>query len=124
MPRVKGGKVTHRRHKEVLKQTKGYYGGRRRLIRTAKEATMRALRYAYVHRRTRKREFRHLWIARISAAARALGLTYRRLIEGLTKADVRLNRKQLAELAVNDPAAFAKVAELAAPAQGPTSPPA
>ena len=114
MSRVKSGKTRRRRHKAILKQTKGYYGGRRRLIRTATEALLRAQRYAYVHRRTRKREFRQLWIARINAAARALGLTYGRLMERLAKAGVRLDRKQLADLAANDGAAFAKIAALAA----------
>ena len=110
MPRVKGGKTTRRRHKAVLKQTKGQYGGRHRLVCTANEALMRSRRYAYIHRRTRKREFRQLWIARINAAARALGMTYGRLIEGLAKQGVRLDRKQLAELAVHDAAAFEKLA--------------
>jgi large subunit ribosomal protein L20 len=117
MPRVKGGPKTRRRRKKVLKQAKGYVGGRRRLFETAKETVLRAGAFAYRDRRQKKRRFRSLWIIRINAAARALGLSYSTLVNGLKKADVHLDRKILAELAMNDPAAFAKLAE-AAKAQG------
>ncbi len=106
MPRVKRGPLTRRRHKKVLKLAKGYVGGRHRLFKTAKESVMRAGNYAYRHRRLRKREFRRLWIARINAAARMHGLNYSRLIGALKKADIQLNRKMLAEMAVSDPEAF------------------
>jgi len=113
MPRVKRGMVTHRRHKAVLKQAKGYRGARSRLFKTAHEAVMHAGQYAYRDRRARKREFRQLWIARISAAARENGITYGRLADGLRKAGVEINRKLLADLAVRDAAAFAQLAEQA-----------
>ena len=113
MARVKGGPKTRRRRKKVLKMAKGYVGGRRRLFRTAVDAVHRALAYSYRHRRTRKREFRRLWIARINAAARLNGLSYNRLMEALKKAHVDLDRKVLADLAVNDPGAFSKIAEQA-----------
>jgi large subunit ribosomal protein L20 len=113
MPRVKRGQTVHRRHKDVLKLTQGYWGARHRLIRTAKEAVMRADRYAYRDRRNRKREFRHLWIARINAAAREDGLSYSRMAEGLKKAGVDINRKMLAELAVHDAEAFGQIVALA-----------
>ena len=106
MPRVKRGKVTHRRHKEILKAAKGYWGGRSRLFKTANEAVIKANAYAYRDRRVRKREFRALWIARINAAARGFDMTYSRLTDGLTKAGVEVNRKAMADLAVNDLAAF------------------
>ncbi len=106
MPRVKTGPTARRRHKRLLKLAKGYVGGRRRLYKTAKETVMRAGRYAYVHRRLRKRDFRRLWIARVNAAARMYGLNYSRLMAGLKKANVGLNRKMLAEMAVSDPEAF------------------
>ena len=107
MPRVKRGVTAHKRHKKVLSRAKGYWGGRSRLHKTAKEAVMHSLQYAYRDRRTRKRDFRRLWITRINAAARANGMTYGRFIEGLTKAGVAIDRKSLAEMAVNDQAAFA-----------------
>jgi large subunit ribosomal protein L20 len=113
MPRVKGGFKARRRHKKVLKQAKGYRGGRSKLYRSAVETVNRALNYAYRDRRVRKREFRRLWIVRINAAAREHGLSYSRFIDGLTKAGVEVDRKILADLAVNDPAAFGKFAELA-----------
>jgi large subunit ribosomal protein L20 len=106
MPRIKRGPLTRRRHKRILKQAKGYVGGRSRLFKTAKETVMRAGNYAYRHRRLRKRDFRRLWIARINAAARLNGLNYSRLMGGLKKADIRVNRKMLAEIAVSDPQAF------------------
>jgi len=111
--RVKGGVVTRRRHKKVLKQAKGYYGARSRLYKKAKETLIRALRYAYRDRRQRKRDFRRLWIVRINAASRIHGLSYSRLIDGLKKAGVMVDRKSLADIAVTDSAAFAKIVETA-----------
>lgn len=113
MARVKGGIVTRRRHKKIIKQTKGMYGTRHRLFRRANEALLKSLWYAYRDRRTRKRDLRRLWIARINAAARLNGTTYSRLIHDLKKADIRLNRKMLADLAVRDPEAFAEVVKAA-----------
>ncbi len=100
---------SRKRRRRILKRAKGYVGGRHRLIRTATEAVMRADAYAYRHRRLKKREFRRLWITRLSAAAGQHGLAYSRLIHGLKKAEVALNRKQLSELAIHDPSAFAGV---------------
>lgn len=117
MPRAKGGPRKARRRKKILKQAKGYVGGRRRLFRTAKETVLRAGVFAYRDRRQKKRRFRSLWIIRINAAARSLGLSYSALMDGLKKAGVHLDRKILAELATKDPAAFAKLAD-AAKAQG------
>lgn len=117
MPRAKGGPKKARRRKKILKQAKGYFGGRRRLYRTAKETVLRAGAFAFRDRRQKKRRFRSLWIIRINAAARALGLSYSSFMNGLKKAGVSLDRKILAELATEDPAAFAKLAE-AAKAQG------
>jgi len=113
MPRVKGGPKTRQRRKKVLKMAKGYRGGRSRLFRTAVDAVHRALAYAYRDRRTRKRDFRRLWITRINAAARLHGLSYSRLMDALRKAHIELDRKILADLAVNDPGAFSKIAEMA-----------
>lgn len=113
MPRVKTGPIRRRRHKKILKLAKGYVGGRRRLFKTAKETVMRAGNYAYAHRRLRKRDFRRLWIARINAAARMHGLNYSRLMGGLRKAEIALNRKMLAEMAVSDPEGFKAVIEKA-----------
>ena len=113
MPRVKGGPKTRQRRKKVLKMAKGYVGGRRRLYRTAVDAVHRALAYSYRHRKARKRDFRQLWITRINAAARLQGISYSRLMEALRKAHIELDRKVLAELAVNDPGAFSKIAEKA-----------
>ncbi|MBI2461902.1 MAG: 50S ribosomal protein L20 [Candidatus Rokubacteria bacterium] len=113
MPRTKGGPKTRRRRKKVLKEAKGAWGGRHRLYRTAEETVLRAGAFAYRDRRAKKREFRSLWIVRINAAARAAGLTYSRLMTGLKRAGVALDRKVLAELAVSDPAAFAKLAQTA-----------
>ena len=117
MPRAKGGPKKARRRKKILKQAKGAFGARRRLYRTAKETVLRAGAFAYRDRRQKKRRFRSLWIIRINAAARALGLSYSSLMNGLKKAGVTLDRKILAELAVDDPGAFAKLAD-AAKAQG------
>ena len=113
MPRAKGGPKTRQRRKKVLKQAKGYWGGRRRLYRSAAETVVRALAFAYRDRRARKREFRSLWILRISAGCRALGLPYSTFMSGLKKAGVTLDRKILAELAMTDPAAFARLVEAA-----------
>jgi large subunit ribosomal protein L20 len=113
MPRVKRGVTKHRRHKRILKEAKGYYGARSRLFRVAREAVERGWRYAYRDRRQRKREFRALWIARINAAAREHGLSYSRMVHGLKQAGVEVDRKNLADLAVADPKAFAELAELA-----------
>jgi large subunit ribosomal protein L20 len=111
--RVKGGTVSRRRHKKVLKQTKGHYGSSHRLFRRANEAMMKSLKYAYRDRRNYRRELRRLWIARINAAARQNGLSYSRFMYGLKQADVELDRKMLAELAVQDNVAFAQLVEIA-----------
>jgi len=111
--RVKGGTVTRRRHKKVLKTTKGQYGTKHRLFRRANEAMMKSLKYAYRDRRNRRRELRRLWIARINAAARQNGLSYSRFMNGLKRAGVELDRKLLAELAVADSQAFAQLVEVA-----------
>ncbi|BAS28339.1 50S ribosomal protein L20 [Limnochorda pilosa] len=113
MARVKGGPVTRRRRKRVLKQAKGYWGRKSTLFRSAKQAVMKSLTYAYRDRRNRKRDFRRLWIARINAGARLNGLTYSQLMDGLRKAGVEMDRKVLADLAMNDAAAFAKLSETA-----------
>lgn len=113
MPRVKGGPKTRRRRKKILKMAEGYVGGRRRLYRTAVDAVHRALVYAYRDRRARKRDFRRLWIARINAAARLHGISYSRLMNALKKAHIELDRKVLADLAIKDPNAFSKIAEMA-----------
>lgn len=111
MPRAKGGFKTRRRRKKVLEQAKGYYGAKSRLFRVATEAVDKALQYAYRDRKAKKREFRSLWIIRINAAARALGLTYSEFMQGMKKAGIQLDRKALAHLAYNDPAAFGRIAE-------------
>lgn len=113
MARVKSGLTNHARHKKILKLAKGYRGARHAQFRKANELLMKALYYARRDRRQVKREFRKLWIVRINAAARLNGLTYSRLIAGLNKAGVAVNRKMLSELAISDPAAFAKLAEIA-----------
>ena len=113
MPRVKRGVVAHRRHKKILKQAKGYYGARSRIFRVAKQAVTKAGQYAYRDRRQRKRQFRALWITRINAQSRANGLSYSRLINGLKKADISLDRRVLADLAVHDKPAFSAVVEQA-----------
>ena len=114
MSRVKGGVVTRRRHKKVLKLTKGHRGARHALFRRAHESMLHALYYAYCHRRERKGDMRRLWIVRINAAARAGGLSYSHFIDGLKKANVAINRKALADMAVNDPSSFSKLLTLAA----------
>jgi large subunit ribosomal protein L20 len=113
MPRVKHGVATKRRKKKLLKRASGFWGAKSRLYRTAQEAVNRAKVYAYRDRRNRKRDLRSLWIVRINAAAHLHGLSYSRLICGLSKAGVEINRKLLADLAVQEPAAFAAVAEKA-----------
>lgn len=107
--RVKGGIVTRRRHKKLLRLTKGYYGTRRRLFRRANEAMLNAGVYAYRDRRNRRRDLRRLWITRVNAAARLNGISYSKLICALREANIMLDRKMLADLAVNNPAAFAQV---------------
>lgn len=113
MARVKRGVIARRRHNKVLKAAKGYYGARSKVFRVAKQAVIKAGQYAYRDRRTKKRQFRRLWIARINAAARMNGLTYSRFIDGLNKADVAIDRKVLADIAVHDAAAFTAIAEKA-----------
>ena len=113
MPRVKRGVVAHRRHKKILKQAKGYYGARSRVFRVAKQAVTKAGQYAYRDRRQRKRQFRALWITRINAQSRANGLSHSRLINGLKKADIALDRRVLADLAVHDKVAFTAIVEQA-----------
>ena len=111
MARVKTARITRKKHKKVLKQAKGYYGAKH--YRNANQAVMKSLSYAYVGRKDKKSDFRKLWIARINAAARMNGTTYSKLIAGLKKANVTINRKMLADLAVNDPKAFTEIAEIA-----------
>lgn len=113
MARVKSGVTAQARHKKVLDKAKGYYGARSKLFKTAKQAVIKAGQYAYRDRRQRKRQFRALWIARINAAARLHGLSYSRLINGLSRANVDIDRKVLADIAVHDPAAFGAIAEQA-----------
>jgi large subunit ribosomal protein L20 len=111
MPRVKRGVTAKARHKKIMKQAKGYYGARSRVYRVAKQAVIKAGQYAYRDRRQKKRQFRALWITRINAAARECGLSYSRFIDGLKKAEIELDRKVLADMAVHDKQAFAAIAE-------------
>ena len=113
MARIKGGLVAKKRHNRVLKLAKGYRGARSKQYRVAKQSVMRALTSSYAGRKERKRQFRQLWIARINAAARLNGLSYSKFMYGLKQAEVELNRKVLADMAVNDPAGFATLAEVA-----------
>ncbi|SHN06415.1 MULTISPECIES: 50S ribosomal protein L20 [Gracilibacillus] len=113
MPRVKGGTVTRQRRKRILKLAKGYYGAKHSLFKTAKQQVMKSGQYAYRDRRQKKRDFRKLWIARINAAARLNDLSYSRFMHGLKLAGVEVNRKMLADLAINDEKAFASLAEQA-----------
>ena len=113
MPRVKRGVQARARHKKVLAKAKGYYGARSRVYRVAHQAVIKAGQYAYRDRRVKKRTFRSLWITRINAAARECGLSYSRLIDGLNKADVEIDRKVLADIAVHDKSAFGQIAEKA-----------
>lgn len=113
MPRVKGGYVTRRRRKKVLKLARGYFGAKHKLFKVAQQQVFKSMQYAYRDRRQRKRDFRKLWITRINAAARINGLSYSRMMHGLKQADVQINRKMLADLAVNDEKAFAELASKA-----------
>jgi large subunit ribosomal protein L20 len=113
MPRVKTGVTAHARHKKILKLAKGYRGARSKQFKKANETVLKAGQYAYRDRKNKKREFRRLWIARINAAARINGISYSRLICGLTKAGVAIDRKMMAELAVSDAEAFAKLVDIA-----------
>ena len=113
MARVKRGVVAKARHKKVMRQAKGYYGARSRTFKVAKQAVIKAGQYAYRDRRQRKRQFRALWITRINAAARLHGLSYSRLINGLKRADIEVDRKVLADIAVHDQEAFGVIAEAA-----------
>ena len=109
MARVKRGVTAHAKHKKVLKKAKGYYGARRKQIRTAKQAVEKAQQYAYRDRKANKRNFRTLWTQRINAAAREHGLTYSRLIDGMNKAGIEVDRKVLSDIAIHEPAAFAAI---------------
>lgn len=113
MPRVKRSVSAKKKRRKILKLAKGYFGARSRLYRTATEAVDRSMKYAYRDRRTRKRDFRRLWIIRINAAARLNNVTYSRLIDGINKAGVEIDRKILADLAVNDPQGFSKIVSVA-----------
>ena len=113
MARIKGAMHTRKRHKKILKLAKGYRGGRSRLFRTANEAVMKAMSNAYIGRKLKKRDFRQLWIARINAAARANGMNYSTMMNGLKKANIEMNRKMLSEIAIADPKAFAELVEKA-----------
>jgi len=113
MARVKGAMATRKRHKRVLKLAKGYRGAKSKLFRTAKQAVMKSLSYAYIGRKQKKRDFRRLWITRISAACKLNGTTYSKFMNGLKKAEINMNRKMLSEIAIADPAAFAELVEKA-----------
>jgi large subunit ribosomal protein L20 len=113
MARIKGGMNTKKRHKKVLKLAKGYFGAKSKLFKTANQAVMKSLVYAYVGRKRKKRDFRRLWITRINAATRMNGLSYSRFMNGLKKADIQINRKMLADLAINDEKAFNQLVEKA-----------
>ena len=111
MPRVKRGVTAHARHKKILKLAKGFRGRRKNVFRIAKQAVMKAGQYAYRDRRTRKRVFRQLWIARINAASRGLGITYSRFMAGLKKANIDIDRKVLSDMAIHDPAGFSSIVD-------------
>lgn len=113
MARVKSAIITRKKHKKILKQAKGYFGAKSIRFRNAKQAVMKSLNYAYVGRKDKKSNFRKLWITRINAAARQNGTTYSKLVAGLKKANITINRKMLAELAVSDEKAFAEIVKLA-----------
>ncbi|MBC8589306.1 50S ribosomal protein L20 [Paratissierella segnis] len=113
MARVKRGVNAKKRHKKVLKQAKGYYGAKGKLFKTANQAVMKSLNYAYIGRKQRKRDFRKLWISRINAAARMNGMSYSKFINGLKKANIDINRKMLSEMAIHDAEGFAKLVEIA-----------
>ena len=113
MARVKKGVNAHKRHKKILKQAKGFYGAKSKVFRAANPAVMRSLRSAYIGRKLKKRQYRQMWIARINAAARINGMSYSRLMDGLKKSGIEINRKMLSELAIHDAAAFAQLCETA-----------
>ena len=113
MARVKRGVNAKKRHNNILKQAKGYFGAKSKLFRIANQAVMKSLNYSYIGRKQRKRDFRKLWITRINAAARINGMSYSKFISGLKKANVNINRKMLSEMAINDPEGFAKLVEIA-----------
>ena len=113
MARVKKGVTARRRHKKIISQARGYYNARRKVFRVAKQAVTKAGQYAYIGRKQKKRQFRSLWIVRINAAARLHGLSYSRFINGLLKANITMDRKALADIAIHDPAAFGAIAEQA-----------
>lgn len=113
MARVKTAKITRKRHKKIMKLAKGYFGAKHYRFRNANQAVLKSLSYSYVGRKDRKSDFRKLWIARINAAARLNGTTYSKLIAGLKKANITINRKMLAEVAISDPKAFTEIANLA-----------
>ena len=113
MARVKGALSTRKRHKKILKLAKGYRGGKSKLFRIANQAVMKSLSYAYVGRKLKKRDFRSLWITRISAACKMNDINYSRFMNGLKKANIEINRKMLSEIAINDPAAFTQLVETA-----------
>ena len=111
MARVKGALATRKRRKKILKRAKGYWGSKSTHFRVANQAVMKSLKYAYIGRKHKKRDFRRLWITRINAAARLNGMSYSVLMDGLKKKNIQINRKMLADIAVNDPAAFTKLVE-------------
>lgn len=113
MARVKRAVNAKKKHKKVLKQAKGYFGAKSKLFRTANQAVMKSLNYAYIGRKQRKRDFRKLWIARINAAARLNGMSYSKFINGLKKANIDINRKMLSEMAIHDAEGFSKLVEIA-----------
>ena len=113
MARIKRAVTSHKKRRRIFKLAKGYFGAKSKQYKTAKAAVMKSMNYAYIGRKQKKRNFRQLWIARINAAARLNGLSYSRMMDGLKKSEVEINRKLLADLAVNDPAAFAQLAETA-----------
>ena len=113
MARVKTAIITRKRHKKIIKLAKGYFGAKHYRYRTANQAVLKSLSYAYVGRKDRKSDFRKLWIARINAAARQNGTTYSKLIAGMKKANISINRKMLSEIAINDPKAFSEIASIA-----------
>ncbi|HUU26202.1 MAG TPA: 50S ribosomal protein L20 [archaeon] len=112
MPRVKTNVASHRRRKKILKMASGYRGGRSKLLCSARETVDRALRYSYIHRKQKKRNFRALWIQRINAGVRSFGLSYSRFMNGLNKAGIKINRKVLADMAVNDPQGFENLVKI------------
>lgn len=118
MARIKGAVMTRKRRNKVLKLAKGYYGSKSKLFKTAKQAVMKSGQYAYIGRKQRKRDFRRLWITRISAAAKMNGINYSTFINGLKKADINLNRKMLSEIAIADPQGFAELVDKAKAAIG------